>query len=124
MPDSASNSAGTCAAIFGDVAGDLVHAGRIAVAGRDDRDLVDIRQRTGQRLHDLRQSGDQLVDDRGLVVLLEGLGLHVHGASFGVALLEDDLGFGFTLRADRAGAAFGFHHRPLTARRSASVSMR
>ena len=42
MPESASKSAGTCAAIFGHVAGDLVHAGGVAVAGRDDRDLVDV----------------------------------------------------------------------------------
>ena len=42
MPESASKSAGTCAAIFGHVAGDLVRAGGVAVAGRDDGDLVDL----------------------------------------------------------------------------------
>ena len=46
---------------------------------------------------------DQLVDDGGLVELLVGLGLHVHGLGFGFALLEDDLGFGFALRADGRG---------------------
>ena len=61
-----------------------------------------------KRADDFRHGGDQLVEDRGLIELLVGLRLHVHGARFGVALLEDDLGFGFTLRANGGGAAFGF----------------
>src|SRR5208283_533862 len=101
---------------FRDVARDLVHAGRAAVASRDHSDLVHVRQRARQGLHDLGQSGYQFVYDRGLVVLLVGLGFHVHGASFGIALLEDDFGFGFALRANGAGAAFGFHHSALALR--------
>ncbi len=54
----------------------------------------------GESPHDLRHIGDQLVDHRGLVVFLVGFGLHVHGLGFGLAFLEDDLGFGFALRAD------------------------
>jgi hypothetical protein len=49
MPDSVSNSAGNLRRHLRHVAGDLVHAGGIPVAGRDDGDLVDIRQRRGQR---------------------------------------------------------------------------
>ncbi len=44
---------------FGDVAGDLVHARGVAVAGGDDGDLVDVGERRGQGLHDLGHAGDQ-----------------------------------------------------------------
>ena len=79
------------------IAGDLVHAGGVAIAGRNDGDLVDISKRRGQRLDNLRHAADQLVDDGSLVVLLVGFGLDVHRLGFGFALLEDDLGFGFAL---------------------------
>ena len=108
MPESVSNSAGTCAAISVMSPVILCMPADCAVAGGDDRDLVDVGQRRGQRAHDFRHAGDQLVDDRRLVVFLVRLGLHVHRLGFGFALLEDDLGFGFALRADRGGAAFGF----------------
>ena len=52
----------------------------------------------------LTTSGKPVINlsiDRGLVVLLVGFGLHIHRLRFGIALLEDDLGFGFTLRANR-----------------------
>ena len=98
---------------LGHVAGDLVHAGGVAVAGGDDGDLVHVGQRRGQRPDDLRHAGDQLVDDGRLVEFLVSLGLHVHGLGFGFALLEDDFGFGFALRADRRGVAFGFHDQAL-----------
>ena len=86
--------------------------------------LSTLRQRRGQRPHDLRHAGDQLVDDRRLVELLVGLGLHVHRLGFGFALLEDDLGFGFALRADRGRAAFRFRSSAADFSASASVSMR
>src|SRR5947199_386326 len=43
---------------------------------------------------------EQLVDDRGLVVFLVGLGFHIHRLRFGLAFLEDDLGFGLALLPD------------------------
>ena len=98
---------------LGDVAGDLVHPGSIAVSGGDDRDLVDIRQRTGQCLHHFRHAGKQLVDHGRLVVLLVGLGFYVHRFGFGFAFLEDDLGFGLALRTNRGRMAFGFRDQTL-----------
>ena len=113
MPESVSNSAGTCAAILVMSPVILFMPGGIAVAGGNDGDLVDVGQRRGQRAHHFRHAGDQLVDDRRLVVFLVGLGLHVHGLGFGFALLEDDLGFGFALRADGGGVTFGFRDQAL-----------
>src|SRR6266478_3736289 len=97
----------------GDVARELVCSGGIAIAGGHDGDLVHFAERLSERADDIRQAGDELVDDGGLVVFLVGLGLNVHGAGFGFALLEDDLGFGFTLRTDGRGPAFGFAHQAL-----------
>ena len=62
--------------------------------------------------HHLRQAGDQFVDDRSLVVFLVGFGLHVHRPRLGVALLEDDFGFGLALLLDRRRLAFRFRHQP------------
>src|SRR5579863_3793715 len=87
------------------IASDFVHARRIA-AGRDNGDLVHVLQRCRERLHNLRHAGDQLVDDRRLVVFLISLGLHVHGLRFGLALLERNLGFRFALCPDGRCAAF------------------
>src|SRR5262249_5386929 len=98
---------------LGDVAGDLAHPGGVAVAGRNDCDLVDVREWTRQRAHHFRQAGEYFVDHRGLVVFLGGLGLHVHSFGLGLALLEDDLGFGFALLANRRSVAFGFRHEAL-----------
>src|SRR5436190_13318001 len=39
---------------LGNVAGNFVHAGGIAISGGDDRDLVHVGQRTGQRPHYFR----------------------------------------------------------------------
>src|SRR5437763_12188935 len=83
-----------------DVAGDLVHPSNFAISGGDDRDLVDVRQRCGQCLYHFRHACEQLVDDRGLVVFLVGLGFHIHRLRFGLAFLEDDLGFGLALLPD------------------------
>src|SRR5579863_6103891 len=55
---------------LGYVAGNLAHAGGVAVARGNNRDLVDIRQWRGQGAHHFRQVGEQLVDHRRLVVLL------------------------------------------------------
>src|SRR6267378_4035436 len=57
--------------------------------------------------HNFRQSSDEFVEHGGLVVLLEGLRLDVHGFGFGFALLEDDLRFGFALRPNGRGAPLG-----------------
>ena len=94
------------------VAGDLVHAGRIAIAGRDDGDFVDIGERRRQCSHYFRQPGEQFVDDRGLVVFLEGLGFDVHGLGFGFAFFQDDFGFRFALRADGEGMTLRFCREP------------
>src|SRR5712664_2174268 len=98
----------------GDVPGQLVSAGGIAIARGYDGHLVHFAERLGESAHYFRQSGDEFVEHGGLVVFLEGFRLHVHGFGFGFTLLEDDLGFGFTLRANRGGAAFGFGDRALT----------
>src|SRR5207302_8249234 len=84
-----------------------------AVAGGNDGDLVDVSEGRGQRPDDLGHSSDKLVDDGGLVELLVGFGLDVHGLGFGFALLENDFGFGFALRADGGGVAFGLHDEAL-----------
>src|SRR5271156_1991393 len=86
----------------------------MAVAGGDDGDLVDLAERLGQGAHDVRHTGEEFVHDGGLVVFLESFGLDVHGLGFRFALLEDDFGFGFTLRANGGGAAFGFADEALT----------
>src|ERR1700674_1220175 len=39
---------------LGNVAGNFVHAGGVAISGGDDRDLIHVGQRTGQRPHDFR----------------------------------------------------------------------
>src|SRR6202040_2542693 len=93
---------------FGDVAGQLVRAGGIAVAGGDDGDLVHFAEWLGEGTHDVGHAGDELVEDGGLVIFLIGFGLDVHRLGFSFTLLEDDLGFGFALRAGGRGAAFGF----------------
>src|SRR5207247_1895193 len=46
---------------------------------------------------------------RGLRPFLIGLCLDVHRFGLGLALLEDDVGFGFTLQFGGGGAAFGLH---------------
>ena len=63
---------------FGDVAGELVGAGGVAIAGGDDGDLVDFTERFAECADDVRETGEEFVDDGSLVVLLEGLGLDVH----------------------------------------------
>src|SRR5208282_3346349 len=60
-----------------------------------------------------RQSGNQFVDDRGLVVLLIRCGFYVHGFRFGFTFLEDDFGLGFSLGANRRRVAFGFGYQAL-----------
>src|SRR5215472_4366168 len=99
---------------FRDVAGELIRSCGVAVARGNDGYFVHFAERLDERAHDFRQAGDQFVDHCGLVVFLEGFGLDVHGLGFRFALLEDDLRFGFTLRANRGGAAFGFGHQTLT----------
>src|SRR5712664_1454196 len=98
----------------GDVPGQLVSAGGIAIARGYDGHLVHFAERLGESAHYFRQSADEFVEHGGLVVFLEGFRLDVHGLGFGFALLEDDFGFGFALRTDRRGAAFGFGYRALT----------
>src|SRR5579862_6192165 len=93
----------------GHVSRDLVHAGCVSIAGRNDGDLVHVGQRRGQRPYHFGQARDELIDNRGLVVFLVSLGLHVHGLGFGLAFLEDDFGFRLALRADGGGLAVGFH---------------
>src|SRR5579872_1210192 len=92
---------------FRHVAGDLVHSGGTVVAGAHDGDLIHLAERRGHRTNDFGQLRDELIYDSGLVVLLIGLGLDVHGLGFGFAFLEDDLSFRLALRTDGAGAAFG-----------------
>ncbi|MGH9536663.1 MAG: hypothetical protein ACRD3H_01995, partial [Terriglobales bacterium] len=65
------------------------------------------------RARNFRHPGKQLVDDRSLVVLLVGLGFHVHGFGLGLAFLEDDLGFGFALSANRRRMTIRFRHQAL-----------
>src|SRR5207244_1247428 len=60
-----------------------------------------------------RHVGEQLVDNRRLVVLLVSLGFHVQCLGFGFAFLEDDFGFGFALLPDSGSMAFGFGHQAL-----------
>src|SRR5438477_11939316 len=98
---------------LGDVAGDLVHSGRIAVPGRNNGDLVDIGQWTCERFDHFRHVGEQLVNNRRLVVLLVRLGFHVHRLGFGFAFFEDDFGFGFALLPNGGSMAFGFGHETL-----------
>src|SRR5438045_1115377 len=98
---------------FGEVAGDLVHPRRVAVAGGNDGDFVHVGKRAGHGSDDLGHAGEQLVDDRRLVVLLVGFGFHVHGFGFGFTLLEDDFRFGFALSANRRRVTFGFGNQAL-----------
>src|SRR5579883_516830 len=98
---------------FGHVAGEFVGAGGIAIARGDDGDLVHLAERFAERANNLGQAGEEFVDHGGLVVLLEGFRLDVHGLGFGFALLEDDFGFGFALCAGGGGAAFRFGHQAL-----------
>src|ERR1700730_6559832 len=93
---------------FGDVTGDLVSAGCIAIACGHDGDFVHLTEGLAECADNFRQGGYEFVHDRGLVVFLKSLCFDVHRARFGLALLEDDLGFGFTLSPDRRCAAFGF----------------
>src|SRR5580658_2090848 len=95
------------------VAGDLVHAGGVPVARRNNGDLVDVRERRGQRSDDFGQAGDQLIDHGRLVPCLVGDGLDVHRLGFGFAFLEDDLGLRLALGANGAGMAFGFRDQAL-----------
>ena len=94
IPESASKSAGTCAAIF--VMSPVILCTPAASPSPVETMVIlsTLLQRRRERAHDLGQAGDQLVDDGGLVVLLERLGLDVHGPGFGVAFLEDDVRFG------------------------------
>src|SRR5208283_1721850 len=97
----------------GDVTGELVGSGGVTIAGGNDGDFVHLAERFAEGADDFRQTGDELVHDGGLVVLLEGFGLNVHGAGLGVALLENDFGFGFTLCANRGSLALGFGNQAL-----------
>src|SRR5258708_5780247 len=105
---------------LGDVAGDLVHSRGIAVSSRDDGNLVDLRQRTGQRPHHLRHRSEQTVNHRRLVVFLISLGFHVHGLGFSFAFLEDNLGLSLALRAYRRSMPFRFRDQALLFGRSES----
>src|SRR6266550_5675040 len=98
---------------LGDVPGQFVSAGGIAIACGNDGHLVHLTERLGESAHHFRQSRDEFVEHGGLVVFLEGLGLDVHSLGFSFALLEDDFRFGFALRTNRRGAAFRLAHQAL-----------
>ena len=108
MPESVSNSAGICAAI-------LVMSPVILFIPEASPSPVDtivilstLASGAASALTISGIPGNQLVDDGRLVVFLISLGLHVHRLGFGLALLEDDVGLGFTLRANRGRLAFSF----------------
>ena len=113
MPESVSNSAGTCAAIL--VMSPVILF--IPAASPLPVETIVILSTLASGLASARTTSGmpvmQLVDHGGLVVFLEGFGLHVHGFGLGFAFLEDDLGFGFALLADRRSVAFGFGHQAL-----------
>src|SRR5438477_8455230 len=73
---------------LGDVSGQFVGTSGVAVARGNDGHLVHLAERLAEGPHHFRQSGDEFVEHGGLVVLLEGLRLDVHGLGFGFALLE------------------------------------
>src|SRR2546427_1370577 len=99
---------------LGDISGQLVRAGGIAIASGNDGHLVYLAERLAEAAHHFRESGGEFVEHGGLVIFLEGLRFDVHGLGFSFAFLEDDLGFRFTLRANGGGAAFGFGDQSLT----------
>ena len=108
MPLSASKSAGTWAAIFVMSPVILLTPAAPLVACRHDGDFVHFGKRLGHGANHIGHVGEQLVHHRGLVPSLVGFGFHVHGLGFGLALLEDDGGFSFTLRANGCSASLGF----------------
>src|SRR5208282_3894832 len=73
----------------------------------------DLAEGFGESANHFRQARDEFIGNGGLVVFLEGLGLHVHGTGLGFTLLEDDFGFRFTLRADGRGLTFRFANQAL-----------
>src|SRR4051812_26603412 len=95
------------------VSGNFVRSSRGAVTRRDNRDPIDLAQRSRERTNDLRHAADQFVDDGSLVVLLERFGLHVHRLRFGFTLREDDGRFRLTLLLDRSGFTFCFKEQAL-----------
>ncbi len=112
MPESVSNSAGICAAIC--VMSPVILC-MPAESPLPVETMVILSTFASGAARARTTSGSpvmQLVDHRGLVPFLIGLGLHVHGLGFGFAFLQDDFGFGFTLRADGGGVAFGFGGEP------------
>src|SRR5882724_75835 len=105
---------------FGDVGSDFVHSSGSVVPGGDHSDPIHVRQRSGQRSDNVRHGGEQLVNDCGLVIFLERLGLHVHSLGFRLTFLKDNFGLGFALRPNGGCMAFGFGGKALLLCRSES----
>src|SRR5690606_27705517 len=76
----------------------LRHRGR--AVGRDDGHARDVADRLGGGAHDLGQALDELLDERGLAVLLQGVGLGVGRRGLGATLGLDRRGAGLTLGLD------------------------
>lgn len=82
--------------VVGDRTGELARP-----VGGDDGQLVDGGQRLGGLADDLREHRDQHLQDRGVPVPLEGLGLAVHRLGLGGAPRQDRRGLRVTLQLDR-----------------------
>ncbi len=113
MPESASNSAGTCAAISAMSPVILLTPAECPLPVETMVILSTFASGCRHGADNFRQAGDQLVDHGCLVVFLISLSLDVHGLGFGFTFLEDDVGFSFTLHAGGAGAAFSFGDQAL-----------
>jgi len=82
-PGQGLKEAGTCAAISGDVAGDLVDPAAPVISGRDDRDFVHVGERRASALTISGMEVKSLSINRRLVIFLERFGFHVHRLGFG-----------------------------------------
>ena len=124
MPESVSNKAGICAAIC---AMSPVILFMPAACPSPVETMVILSmfcKRRGQRPCDLGQTGYELVHNRGLVPFLVRFGAHVHGFCFRFTFLENDLGFGFALRAGGGRAALRPRLPPCARSPSAVISIR
>src|SRR5207237_9864600 len=87
----------------------------VTATGGDDSDFVNLAEWLSNSTDDFGHTGEELVQNGGLIVFVEGGGFNLHGIGFGFTFGADDFGFGETTGTDNlsvsettSAVSFGF----------------